>query len=209
MYNITIDQVISQLTQLLTGTSAGQFDYSGEMMDIRLKLPDVELSQLENLELRAGASKVRLSEIATVRHVVAPKEILRTNQNRVGKVSAQIKKGKPVNQVINDLNQSLSGVVLPPGYTIRQAGEEVKRKESMKNLGFALLLSLVLVYMVLASQFESLIHPFTIMLTIPLAVVGSVFLSSFLVSLQYDGLYWDHHAGGDCREQRYYPAGLD
>lgn len=185
MYNITIDQVISQLTQLLTGTSAGQFDYSGEMTDIRLKLPDVELSQLENLELRAGASKVRLSEIATVRHVVAPKEILRTNQNRVGKVSAQIKKGKPVNQVINDLNQSLSGVVLPPGYTIRQAGEEVKRKESMKNLGFALLLSLVLVYMVLASQFESLIHPFTIMLTIPLAVVGSVFLF-FILGLSFN-----------------------
>ncbi|MFO7617894.1 MAG: efflux RND transporter permease subunit, partial [Bacteroidales bacterium] len=185
MYNITIDQIISQLTQLLTGTSAGQFDYSGEMTDIRLKLPDVELSQLEDIELRAGTNKVRLSEVATVRHVTAPKEILRTNQNRVGKVSAQMKKGKPVNQVINDLDQSLLGIVLPPGYTIRQAGEEVKRKESMKNLGFALVLSLVLVYMVLASQFESLIHPFTIMLTIPLAVVGSVFLF-FILGLSFN-----------------------
>jgi HAE1 family hydrophobic/amphiphilic exporter-1 len=112
--------------------------------------------------------------------VTAPKEILRTNQNRVGQVSAQMKKGKPVDQVVRSLDTKLKDVVLPPGYSIRQAGEELKRKESMKNLGFALILSLVLVYMVLASQFESLIHPFTIMLTIPLAAVGTVFLFYFL-----------------------------
>jgi HAE1 family hydrophobic/amphiphilic exporter-1 len=55
-------------------------------------------------------------------------------------------------------------------------GEEEKRQESMSSLGFALLLSVVLVYMVMASQFESLIHPFTILLTIPLAVVGSILI---------------------------------
>jgi HAE1 family hydrophobic/amphiphilic exporter-1 len=55
-------------------------------------------------------------------------------------------------------------------------GEEEKRQESMRNLGFALILSIVLVYMVLASIFESLIHPFTVLLTIPFAIVGSILL---------------------------------
>ncbi|MFA5816293.1 MAG: efflux RND transporter permease subunit [Bacteroidales bacterium] len=180
MYNITIDLITSQVTQLLTGTSAGKFDYKGEMTEIRLKLPDVDVSQLQDIALKVGTNTIRLGDVANVREVTAPKEILRTNQNRVGQISAQLKKGKPVDQVIRDLDLNLKKVVLPPGYTIRQAGEELKRKESMKNLGFALLLSLVLVYMVLASQFESLVHPFTIMLTIPLAGVGTVLLFYFL-----------------------------
>jgi hydrophobic/amphiphilic exporter-1 (mainly G- bacteria), HAE1 family len=180
MYNITIDQITSQVTQLLTGTSAGKFDYKGEMTEIRLKLPDVDVSQLQDIALRVGTNTIRLGDVATVREVTAPKEILRTNQNRVGQLSAQMKKGKPVDQVIMNLNQNLKQVIVPPGYTIRQAGEELKRRESMKNLGFALILSLALVYMVLASQFESLVHPLTIMLTIPLAAVGTVFLFYFM-----------------------------
>ena len=180
MYNVTIDQIINQVTQLLTGTAAGKFDYKGEMTEIRLKLPDIEVNQLADVTVRVGANNIRLGDVASIREVTAPKEILRTNQNRVGKVSAQFRMGKPIDQVIRDLDVSLGKVVLPPGYSIRQAGEELKRKESMKNLGFALILSLVLVYMVLASQFESLIHPFTIMLTIPLAGVGTVLLFFFL-----------------------------
>jgi len=176
MYNVTIDQIISQLTQILTGTSAGQFDYNGEMTEIRLKLPDVEVGQIEDIELKVGTSAVRLGDVAAIREATAPKEIIRTNQSRVGQVTAQLRGDKPSNRIIEELNASLSRIELPPGYTIRQAGEEVKRQESMKNLIFALLLSLALVYMVLASQFESLIHPFTVMLTIPLAAVGSVFL---------------------------------
>jgi HAE1 family hydrophobic/amphiphilic exporter-1 len=71
------------------------------------------------------------------------------------------------------ITDTLSGLTLPVGYKYSITGEEAQRKEAMRNLSFALILSLVLVYMVLASQFESLIHPFTILLTIPLAIVGA------------------------------------
>jgi len=69
---------------------------------------------------------------------------------------------------------------MPVDYRSVITGEELKRKESMENLTFALILSIVLVYMVLASQFESLIHPFVILLTIPLAAVGSVWIFYFM-----------------------------
>jgi len=69
---------------------------------------------------------------------------------------------------------------LPTNYTINVTGEEEQRAESMQSLMFALILSIILVYMVLASQFESLLHPFTILLTIPLAFVGSILL--FLIT---------------------------
>jgi HAE1 family hydrophobic/amphiphilic exporter-1 len=65
------------------------------------------------------------------------------------------------------------------------AGEEVKRKESMGGLTFALILSVILVYMVMAAQFESLLHPFTILLTIPLSLVGTV-LTFFILGYTFN-----------------------
>lgn len=180
IYNISIDQIIGQLRAVLTGSDAGQFEHEGELKDITIKLPDVSLSQLEDVVLTAGASQLRLSDVAFIRTVNAPKEIIRTNQNRVGQVSAQIRDNKPIDAVVSHLDLQFSAISLPPGYYIRQAGEELKRKESMGSLRFALILSLILVYMVLASQFESLIHPFTIILTVPMAAVGTIFLFFFM-----------------------------
>jgi HAE1 family hydrophobic/amphiphilic exporter-1 len=74
------------------------------------------------------------------------------------------------------VNQAIVGIPLPTDYKIKITGEEEKRKESMDALSFAMILSIILVFMVLASQFESLLHPFTILLTIPVAVVGSVLI---------------------------------
>lgn len=70
----------------------------------------------------------------------------------------------------------MKDIDLPANYLITVTGEEGMRQESMNSLMFALALSVILVYMVLASQFESLLHPFTILLTIPLAVVGAILL---------------------------------
>ena len=176
IYNITVDQIITQIQAILTGSDAGQFEYEGEMKDITIKLPDVRLSQLEDLVLTSGNTQLRVNDVADIRISSAPKQILRTNQNRVGQVSAQIRSDKPIDQIVQELDQQFEALTLPPGYTIRQAGQEIKRQESMTALRFALLLSIILVYMVLASQFESLVHPFTILLTIPLAAVGTVWL---------------------------------
>jgi HAE1 family hydrophobic/amphiphilic exporter-1 len=115
-----------------------------------------------------------LSEIADISQDVSPKEIFRRNQNRIGKVTAQIDKNAALDKVAVEIRQATSTIDLQPNYRIQVTGEEEKRQESMNNLGFALILSIVLVYMVLASQFESLVHPFTILLTIPLALVGTV-----------------------------------
>jgi HAE1 family hydrophobic/amphiphilic exporter-1 len=95
-------------------------------------------------------------------------------------------------QVIKTAGSSLKSVALPIDYKMEFTGEELKRKESMSNLTFALMLSLILVFMVLAAQFESVIQPFVIMLTIPLAGVGTVltffFLGKSLNMMAYIGI---------------------
>jgi len=85
-----------------------------------------------------------------------------------------VRGGKAFDKVVGEAEASLKPVALPPDYKMEFTGEELKRRESMKNLTFALILSLVLVFMVLASQFESVLQPFVIMLTIPLAGAGTV-----------------------------------
>jgi hydrophobic/amphiphilic exporter-1 (mainly G- bacteria), HAE1 family len=174
MYNIDINTVVTQIQDQLEGKNAGQLERDGEMRDISIKVPEKSLNEVNEIMITSGDQIFRLSEIADISIDVSPKEIFRRNQNRIGKVTAQIDKNAALDKVAAEIREATATIDLLPNYRIQVTGEEEKRQESMNNLGFALILSIILVYMVLASQFESLVHPFTILLTIPLALVGTV-----------------------------------
>ena len=180
LLNISVDNIITQVREQLTGTQVGDFESEGEMKDITIKLPDLSIRELANMKISSGTEFIRLSDIAEIKSSQAPKEIIRRNQNRIAAVTSQYNTGSHFDQVIKKIESQLSEIELPPNYKITVAGEELLRKEAMESLSFALILSVILVYMVLASQFESLIHPFTILLTIPLAGVGAILIFFFL-----------------------------
>jgi HAE1 family hydrophobic/amphiphilic exporter-1 len=173
-YSVTVENIINQLKNYLSGSSAGSFEKDGEMKDITIKLGDISLHQLKDIMITAGSVKVPLSELATIKTVVSPREITRRNQSRTCYVYANVNSGVPFDKVVKNASLELKAVTLPVNYKMEFTGEELKRKESTANLSFALLLSLILVFMVLAAQFESIIQPFVIMLTIPLAGVGTI-----------------------------------
>jgi HAE1 family hydrophobic/amphiphilic exporter-1 len=176
IHNITVSTVIEQLKQQLQGRDVGKMDYKGEMRDIVIKAPDVTAKDLQDLLIKNGNREFRLREIASITSSLAPKEIFRRNQNRINKILADKDAGKSLDKVAQQIRQAIADIDLPANYSIHVTGEEEKRQESMNSLMFALLLSVILVYMVLASQFESLLHPFTILLTIPLALVGAILM---------------------------------
>jgi len=176
MYGINIATVISQIQEQLEGKDAGELERNGEMQDITIKVPEKGIDEINSFLITSGDQVFRLNEIADISYGVSPKEIIRRNQNRLGKVTAQMNKGIALDHVSKEIREATANIDLQPDYRILVTGEEEKRQESLDNLAFALLLSIVLVYMVLASQFESLIHPFTILLTIPLAVVGTILI---------------------------------
>lgn len=176
LLSVSIDAVATELENNLSGRKAGEWENEGEMEDITLKLPQISLRQLADIEVTAGQNKVRIDDIADITIERVPKEIRRQNQARVGLVTAQLSTGKPLDQVIRNIEAGLSQITFPAEYRYEITGEEQKRQESFENLRFALLLSIILVYMVMAAQFESLIHPFTVLLTIPLALTGTVFV---------------------------------
>jgi len=173
-YNVSVTSVISQIKSYLSGASAGTMEKDGEMKDIVIKLGNLSLHQLEDLLITAGSIKVPLSSLATIKTVISPKEITRQDQSRTSYVYAMVNKSKPFDKIVKDAEVALKAVPLPANYRIQITGEELLRKESMSNLTFALILSIILVFMVLAAEFESIIQPFVILLTIPLAAVGTI-----------------------------------
>ncbi len=173
-YNVTVDNIINQVKSYLSGASAGKFEQGGELKDITIKLGDITMNQLQDLLITAGTIKVPLSELAQIKTVSTPRQITRSNQVRTIYLYAMVNKSKPFDQIVKEAGTSLKSIALPVDYRIDITGEELKRKETMSNLTFALILSVILVFMVLAAEFESLIQPFVILLTMPFAVVGTI-----------------------------------
>lgn len=180
VYNISIQNLISQLQTLLMGANSGQLDKDGELMDITIALPRVSVSKIDEIIITGGSNEISLYSVADIETSQSPVAIYRRNQVRIGQVTAQINTDIPLDHVVQKINTVMSEITFPPEYEFQITGEEQKREEAFKNLRFALILSLILVYMVLASQFESLVHPFTIILSIPLAIVGAVAIFFFM-----------------------------
>jgi len=185
-FNISLEEIESQLNDILSGRETTQWDYEGELKDITLRFPKISVPELHNLILtNSSGNKIRVDQVAEIRESQSPKQILRNHQNRIGQISAHLRSERPFNQIIESVNAELALITWPPEYNYQITGEELKRSQAFGNLKFALILALILVYMVLAAQFESLIQPFLIILIIPLAGIGAV-LSFFILQMPFN-----------------------
>ncbi len=176
LYGVSMQDIINQVRNLLQGTEAGEMTLSGEINNIRVALPKVPVSQLRATPITIGERNILLGELAQIKSVPASSEILRRGQNRTMEIAITSKEDVPLSELSEDVREVIASLEVPQDYRVSIEGSELKREESMNGLLFALALSIILVYMVMASQFESLLHPFTILLTIPLAVAGALLL---------------------------------
>lgn len=180
-YSLRADTIGNQVKSVLAGSDLGELEDKGEYVKIMLRNPKVSVGKLQDLVLVASSGlRVPLSDVARLIRTESPREIIRNNQTRVAEVRAQLSGPTSFDKVVARAKEATKDTVLPEGYFMTMKGEELLRRESFKNLKFALLLAIVLVYMVMAAQFESLIHPFIVLLTIPLAGVGAIFLMLIL-----------------------------
>jgi HAE1 family hydrophobic/amphiphilic exporter-1 len=116
---------------------------------------------------------VALGNVAAVRAVDGPAEIRRIDQERVAVISANIQ-GRDLGSVVADIESRLADMAMPEGFGLSMGGQNEEMVRSFDSMKFAIFLAIFLVYLVMASQFESLLHPFVIMFTIPLGLVGSI-----------------------------------
>ena len=174
-FGLTPQSLIADLERRLTGEVAGELSKDQRSRDIRVGFEDVTLNELRSIRIdTAEGAVLTLGDIADPRTVEGPREILREDQRRIGRISGYLVEGAVLSEAIDQVEALVSQVALPVGYGVEIGGEERERAESFASLGFALGLSVILVYMVMASLFESILHPFTVMLTVPFAGVGVV-----------------------------------
>ena len=176
-FGLNTAAVATSLLTLLHGKDVTQFTDRGEEYDITVRMPEKtrrDIRDIEDLVLPTPTGvQVPLRSVAQITLGSGPSNISRKNRSRCVIVQAQTT-GRPLNEIIRDVDAQLAQMKLPTGYTYEYAGQEEQRKEAFANLWLALLIGIAFVYVILASQFESLIQPLTIMFAIPLEVVGAI-----------------------------------
>jgi len=160
----------------MEGRVVGQYTDRGDEVDIRVQYKPSEraaLATLRDLVIRNAAGvPVVLREVARIDADRGPVEIRRMDQRRMIQVESNLEKGTSVATVAYQLGARLRDVPFPVGYSWEFSGEEERRSEAFGGLAVSLAIAIVLVYMIMAALFESLMQPFVIMVTLPLAVAG-------------------------------------
>jgi multidrug efflux pump len=172
-----VADVATTLQVLLGGTETSTFTRANKQYDVIVQLDPRARStpsDMTGLYLRGrGDQLVKLEALATVKEEVGPRALNHFNRVRSATISASLAPGFTLGQAIDSLHR-LADEVLPRGSSTALAGESRELEESGSSLYFAFILALIVVFMVLASQFESLVHPFTVLLAVPLAVTGAL-----------------------------------
>jgi hydrophobic/amphiphilic exporter-1 (mainly G- bacteria), HAE1 family len=174
---LTVPQVAARVVDKVKGNVPTEFTFQDKKIDIRLRVDEGardSKADIENLIVNPESSEqVRLKTVAKIFEAVGPADIQRLGQQRVGIVRAN-PSGADLAEGAAIVEQLLDEIPHPLGIKSHVGGQSEEMAASFNSLAFALLLALILVYLVMASLFESLLHPFVIMFTIPLAGIGAV-----------------------------------
>lgn len=177
-YGLNSTQLSMFLATALNGTTATKYRDHGEEVNISVMLDEQYRENLNELHaltiMSSTGALVPLGDIAVLERVSGPTQIVRQNQARQVTVTGQIF-GRDLGSVTKEIQQVLSGLHLPAGVQIEYGGANEEMMSAFRDLALALILAILLVYMILAAQFEGLLYPFIIMFAIPPTLIGVVF----------------------------------
>jgi len=178
LYGISARDIALTVKAAIEGAVATKYKEEGREYDIRVRLREEDrndLLRLGDLFIHSSVldTNIALKEVARLVRSTGPSEIIRVNQERTLTVLANISPGFSKREITSDTQQGIIDMGRPPeGYSVKMVGEARETREAFKRVGFAITLSIILIYMIMASQFESFTQPFIIMLTVPLSLVG-------------------------------------
>ena len=176
---VSASSIGGTVNTMIGGEIIGKFkdEKEGERYDITARLKAAERDQpvaLDSLWVRSSTGElVRMKDVTRIETGTGPSVIMHDNRQRAATVFAGTEKTKPMAEAITDLD----GIVkknINPGISTRYVGMADAMLDSFKNIAFALVIAIIMVYMILASQFESFVHPFTIMFSLPVSLIGAM-----------------------------------
>ena len=185
---VNASDIADTLETVIGGRRASEFRQEGEEFNILVRLNEQQranISQLEHVSVvTPGGQSVPIGNLVSVQRREGPVSIERQDQERLVRVQAGYAK-RDLGSIMRDIDQKLNGMSLPAGFSIFYGGEYEEQQKSFRELLFALILAIALVYMVMAAQFESLRDPLIILFSIPLAAIG-VLLVLFLTETTFN-----------------------
>jgi len=185
---LSVEQIANMLQTVLSGSQAGDYLENGKEYPILVQVKDASnlpLNEVLDLTLTNGDGQpVVMRNVVSVEPSQSSTIIERVNQERMIDVSANLS-GRNLSSVIGDIQKKLNAIPLPAGFSVEIAGDYKEQQKSFRELLVGFILSLVLIYMVMACQYESLKDPFIVMFSVPLAVIG-VTLMLFLTNTTFN-----------------------
>lgn len=173
---LSVVQIASGVRTAIAGRTATIYRSGGEEFDVVVRLAEPyrqNISDLRNIPIGTPFGIVPLAEVAELVEARSPLSIDRIDQARVVAVNAQLS-GRDLGSVMEDIRAAIAQLDLPPGIEVVYGGEDELMSEAFSDLGIAFVLSIILVFAVLAAQFESFAQPFVIIFSIPFALIGVV-----------------------------------
>ena len=174
---VSVRDIAQAIETAIAGSQAGEYRPEGYSYRILVQLANahrLNVDQVLDMTVRSASGEaVALRNLVIAEPGRGPTVIERKDQQRLLEIMADVV-GRDLGAVANDVEAALDQIARPAGYDFVLAGNVEEQRESAQQLGIALVLALVLVYMVLASQYESLRDPLIVMLAVPLAVIGVV-----------------------------------
>jgi len=174
---LAVRDIADRVVANVRGELATRYTWRDKKIDVLVRSVDTRqasIDEIRSLIVNPSAERpVTLDAVADVRVARGPAEIRRVAQERVAIITANLAYGD-LGAAATEANAIINRTVLPNGITAMVAGQNEEMQDSFQSMQFALVLAIFLVYLVMASQFESLVHPFVILFTIPLALVGAV-----------------------------------
>ncbi len=176
----TISAIGEIIRNQVQGEVATEFTQGDRKVDIRVRASEEYRSTVEDLKRLVvsppnAVAPISLEVVADLDVEMGPAEIRRVAQERVALVSANLE-GRSLSDVVTDIEWEIEEMQYPPDFSIKIGGQNEERKRSFKSMQMAIALAIFLVYLVMASQFESLVHPFVIMFSIPFGLVGVILM---------------------------------
>ncbi|HHE76402.1 MAG TPA: efflux RND transporter permease subunit [Candidatus Parcubacteria bacterium] len=172
---LSAGQIGATVRNSMQGAVATKLRQAGEEIDIRVRYRPEYRQNIEDIKritiLSPLGKPILLGQVAEISKKQGPLKIDRDDQSRVALVTANTV-DRDVGSIVKDIKEKLTDQPLPPGYFIEYGGSYKQMKDAFKTLSGALILAILLIYMVMASQFESLIYPFIVMFEMPLAFIG-------------------------------------
>ena len=174
-YGLSVADIAGILRNSVQGEVATEITRSDRTIDIRVRADERyrdSARDLANLAVaRIDDVAIPLSAVGDIVEIEGPAEIRRADASRVARITANLD-GRDLGSVSSDIERALGGMVWPPGYDWRLGGQEQEMQTSFGSMRLALGLAIFMVYLVMASEFESLIHPLVILFSMPFAVIG-------------------------------------